>query len=73
MTMNSCERINAHRRLGFSHDAMRRWMQEAGFTVALARDLGHEGRDQALAGESLTVSIWLAEKAGGSVADIETD
>ncbi|SFO64901.1 transcriptional regulator, ArsR family [Cohaesibacter marisflavi] len=64
---------HAHRRLGFSQDAMRRWMQEAGFSVTLARDLGYEGHDPALAGEALTVSIWLAEKTDGLVAAKETD
>lgn len=64
---------HAHRRLGFSQDAMRRWMQEAGFSVTLARDLGYEGHDPALAGEALTVSIWLAEKTDGLVVAKETD
>ena len=66
---------HAHRRLGFSHDAMRRWMQEAGFTLSLARDLGPKGADGGEDGESssdsLTVSIWLAEKISPEASDPE--
>nr|WP_321456310.1 metalloregulator ArsR/SmtB family transcription factor [uncultured Cohaesibacter sp.] len=59
---------HAHRRLGFSHDAMRRWMQEAGFKVTLARDLEPCNQEGEMTAESLTVSIWLAEKADGPVS-----
>lgn len=53
---------HAHRRLGFSHDVMRRWMSQTGFDVLSAQDLTAErGRDDAT-DTPLTVTLWLAEK-----------
>ena len=60
---------HAHRRLGFSHDVMRRWMRDAGFEVALARDLQAQGLDGEMAADPLTVTIWLAEKADGPASE----
>ena len=53
---------HAHRRLGFAHDAMRRWMEQAGFRVTIAKDLEPERGITELSNTSLTVSIWLSEK-----------
>ena len=53
---------HAHRRLGFSHDAMRRWLKQAGFKVTIAKDLESERRLDAAGDTPLTVTIWLAEK-----------
>nr|WP_321525015.1 metalloregulator ArsR/SmtB family transcription factor [uncultured Cohaesibacter sp.] len=53
---------HAHRRLGFSHDAMRRWMHDAGFEVTVARDLEPTGLECNQHDDALTVSIWLAQK-----------
>ncbi|WP_319532236.1 metalloregulator ArsR/SmtB family transcription factor [uncultured Cohaesibacter sp.] len=55
---------HAHRRLGFSHDVMRRWMEQAGFTVELARDLQPEMMPDEAYSAQLTVTIWLARKTG---------
>lgn len=53
---------HAHRRLGFSHDDMRRSIEQAGMTMISAHDL-EAGQEQSSGGEPpLTVSIWLAEK-----------
>ncbi|SNY94395.1 transcriptional regulator, ArsR family [Cohaesibacter sp. ES.047] len=53
---------HAHRRLGFSHDVMRRWMEQAGFTVELARDLKAEMKPDEAYSAHLTVTIWVARK-----------
>ena len=53
---------HAHRRLGFSHDAMRRWMEQAGFKVTVAKDLEPERRMDEMDDTALTVTIWVAEK-----------
>ena len=53
---------HAHRRLGFSHDAMRRWMAQAGCHVTGTQDLQPEySRDDAIE-TPLTVTVWLASK-----------
>ncbi|MBN8997835.1 MAG: metalloregulator ArsR/SmtB family transcription factor [Rhizobiales bacterium] len=46
---------HAHRRLGFSHEAMAAWIGAAGLDLARAVDLGADGE-----AEQLTVTIWLA-------------
>ena len=53
---------HAHRRLGFSHDAMRRWMEQAGFAVTSATDLMEPRRLDEMSDTPLTVTIWVAEK-----------
>lgn len=53
---------HAHRRLGFSHDAMRRWMEQAGFSVLSATDLAETRRLDEMSDTPLTVTIWVAEK-----------
>ncbi|WP_349357718.1 metalloregulator ArsR/SmtB family transcription factor [Stappia sp.] len=47
---------HAHRRLGFSHEQMHRWLEEAGLDVVETRDLVPDARDS----DHLTVTIWLA-------------
>ncbi|WP_316860134.1 metalloregulator ArsR/SmtB family transcription factor [uncultured Cohaesibacter sp.] len=53
---------HAHRRLGFSHEAMRRWMDEAGLSVEIAKDLHPDELEGEGSDPSLTVTIWLATK-----------
>ncbi|PLW75564.1 ArsR/SmtB family transcription factor [Cohaesibacter celericrescens] len=57
---------HAHRRLGFSHDAMRRWMAEAGFKLTIAKDLEQERRLVEMSDTPLTVTVWVATKMAGS-------
>lgn len=52
---------HAHRRLGFAHDQVTRWVNEAGLDVELTRDLA----PPAGAGDlGLIVSLWLAKAPG---------
>ena len=53
---------HAHRRLGFSHDVMSRWMEQAGFSVLSATDLAETRRLDEMSDTPLTVTIWVAEK-----------
>lgn len=54
---------HAHRRLGFSHEIMRRAIEQAGMSLVSVQDL-EAGQTHAINGETpLTVSIWLAEKS----------
>lgn len=53
---------HAHRRLGFSHEAMERWMEQSGFAVLSAQDLTAERARDDATDTPLTVTIWLAEK-----------
>ncbi|WP_114009465.1 ArsR/SmtB family transcription factor [Cohaesibacter intestini] len=53
---------HAHRRLGFSHDVMSRWMKQAGFAVVSATDLSETRRIDEMSDTPLTVTIWVAEK-----------
>ena len=46
---------HAHRRLGFSHEAMAAWIAAAGLDLGTAVDLGTRGE-----AKQLTVTIWLA-------------
>ena len=46
---------HAHRRLGFSHETVRGWIEAAGLEMREVRDLAPEG-----AGAGLTVTLWLA-------------
>ncbi|MBA5777853.1 metalloregulator ArsR/SmtB family transcription factor [Stappia sp. F7233] len=48
---------HAHRRLGFSHDQMSRWLEEAGLDVVQIRDLMPDDGE----GGKLTVTLWLAQ------------
>ncbi|MXN63473.1 metalloregulator ArsR/SmtB family transcription factor [Stappia sp. GBMRC 2046] len=47
---------HAHRRLGFTHEQMARWLEEAGLDVVEVRDLTAEDHNEGM----LTVSVWLA-------------
>ncbi|NRG17794.1 metalloregulator ArsR/SmtB family transcription factor [Rhizobiales bacterium] len=47
---------HAHRRLGFAHEQMTRWLEEAGLDVVEVRDLTAEDHNEGM----LTVSVWLA-------------
>ena len=49
----------AHTRLGISHDQMLKWLQDAGLTAVLQRDLKPLTGDGA---QKLTVSLWMGEK-----------
>lgn len=53
---------HAHRRLGFSHGAMERWLDEAGFDVLAERDLETEQTNQISDRVPLTVTVWLAQR-----------
>lgn len=46
---------HAHRRLGFSHEVMRGWIEQAGLVLEEATDLAAKS-----ATEQLTVTLWLA-------------
>jgi len=46
---------HAHRRLGFSHEVMRGWIEQAGLVLEEATDLAAKS-----AAEQLTVTLWLA-------------
>lgn len=46
---------HAHRRLGFDHDTVRRWLEEAGLVVEEIADLAAAGD-----GARLTVTLWVA-------------
>lgn len=46
----------AHRRLGFAHDQVRTWFDEAGLDAETVRDLAPPAR---ATGDKLTVSLWL--------------
>jgi ubiquinone/menaquinone biosynthesis C-methylase UbiE/DNA-binding transcriptional ArsR family regulator len=50
----------AHRILGFSHEQMQRWLNEAGLRLAKVQDLKAPRAKR----HALTVSIWLAETQG---------
>ncbi|MCX5497170.1 metalloregulator ArsR/SmtB family transcription factor [Kaistia dalseonensis] len=46
---------HAHRRLGFSHETMRGWVEQAGLVLEQVIDLGAKSET-----EQLTVTLWLA-------------
>lgn len=48
---------HAHRRLGFSHEQMSRWLEDAGLDVVEIQDLKADDNDDT----KLTVTIWLAQ------------
>jgi ubiquinone/menaquinone biosynthesis C-methylase UbiE len=54
---------SAHRRLGFSGDQLKRWLQEAGVAVERQRDLAPGA---SAAPETLTVSLWLGARPPAS-------
>ena len=63
----------AHVRLGFSHDQMRVWFEDAGLELVEIRDLGPSDMGTT-SGELLTVTLWLARDrrmlvAGRSIYD----
>jgi ArsR family transcriptional regulator len=53
---------HAHRRLGFSHEIMEGWLDEAGFDLLSVRDLEAEQGEMAKERVPLTVSLWLAQR-----------
>ena len=53
---------HAHRRLGFSHEIMEGWLDEAGFDLLSVRDLEAEQGELAKERVPLTVSLWLAQR-----------
>lgn len=53
---------HAHRRLGFSHEIMEGWLDEAGFDLLSVRDLEAEQGELAKGRVPLTVSLWLAQR-----------
>ena len=62
---------HAHRRLGFSHETMRAWIDQAGLVLDEAIDLA-----AASATEQLTVTLWLARDprfiVAGAAKGLET-
>ncbi|MGI9405955.1 MAG: ArsR/SmtB family transcription factor [Hyphomicrobiaceae bacterium] len=50
----------SHARLGISNPQMKRWLREAGLNLLRHADLPPDTSD---AGQNLTVSLWLAERA----------
>lgn len=50
---------SAHRRLGFSPDQLKRWLEEAGVKVGRQRDLAPGA---GVGADKLTVSLWLGTK-----------
>jgi ubiquinone/menaquinone biosynthesis C-methylase UbiE len=53
----------AHERLGFTHDQVSGWLQDAGLAVKSVRDLAPKKGD---APEKLTVTLWTAERIDGA-------
>jgi ArsR family transcriptional regulator len=53
---------HAHRRLGFSHDIMQRWLEDSGFDLLKVRDLEAAPEGVATGKVPLTVSLWLAQR-----------
>ncbi|WP_244636009.1 ArsR/SmtB family transcription factor [Chthonobacter albigriseus] len=47
---------HAHRRLGFSHDQVKAWIEAAGLDLSAVRDLTVDGSPKA----KLTVTLWMA-------------
>jgi ArsR family transcriptional regulator len=58
---------HAHRRLGFSHETMRGWIEQAGLAVEEITDLGVKSET-----EQLTVTLWLARDPRFVVADVHS-
>lgn len=58
----------AHRRLGFAHEQVRTWFDEAGLDMKTMRDLAPPAR---ASGDQLTVSLWLGRdrRAGAHAND----
>jgi ArsR family transcriptional regulator len=54
---------HAHRRLGFTHDAVRQWLEGASLDLDRVTDLPGEG-----GGDKLTVTLWLARDRRIAVA-----
>ena len=54
---------HAHRRLGFSHEAMAQWLSKVGMRLVSVRDLEQDHHDGEMSETPLTVSVWLAERA----------
>jgi ArsR family transcriptional regulator len=54
---------HAHRRLGFTHDAVRQWLEGASLDLDKVTDLPGEG-----GGDKLTVTLWLARDRRIAVA-----
>lgn len=53
----------AHRRLGFPHEAVRQWLEAAGLAVESVADLSPRGD----AADALTVTIWAARDRQGQI------
>ncbi|MCV6575139.1 MAG: metalloregulator ArsR/SmtB family transcription factor [Cohaesibacter sp.] len=53
---------HAHRRLGFSHEMMANWLDDAGFEGVCVRDLEAAQNELSYERMPLTVSMWLAQK-----------
>ncbi len=51
---------HAHRRLGFAHEQMKKWLEDAGMEVVEIRDLRPEETPEAQNSDQLTVTLWLA-------------
>ena len=51
--------VEAHERLGFSHEQVKDWLRDAGLNPKAARDLAPNA---AASGDKLTVTLWLAER-----------
>ncbi|BCP54469.1 ArsR family transcriptional regulator [Kaistia sp. 32K] len=62
---------HAHRRLGFSHETMRGWIDQAGLVLEAATDLAAKSAE-----EQLTVTLWLARDprfiVAGATKGLET-
>lgn len=59
---------HAHRRLGFTHDAVRQWLGSAGLDCDKVADLAGEG-----GGDKLTVTLWLGRDRRMAVAGAERE
>lgn len=55
--------VEAHERLGFSHDQVKTWLTDAGLTPGAIRDLTPKA---SASNQFLTVTLWLAEREGAA-------
>lgn len=64
-TLEFLRETQAHERLGFAGAQVAQWMQDAGLAALSVQDLAPKPAGD---GDKLTVSIWLAERAGAGAS-----
>jgi ubiquinone/menaquinone biosynthesis C-methylase UbiE len=58
-TLEFLREVEAHERLGFTHDSVTTWLRDAGLNPKSVRDLAPQST---AIGDKLTVTLWLAER-----------